>query len=103
MPQSDESGVHGLFAVAARASRCVDCHVGAGDVVREIEAVGVDQVYSAAFNKYPRPIPTPVENWRPAAETCEQCHWPKKFIGDQFKQITISQATSTTRAARSTC
>ncbi len=33
-------------------------------------------------NKFPRPIPTPVKNLRPAQETCEQCHWPRKFIGN---------------------
>jgi nitrate/TMAO reductase-like tetraheme cytochrome c subunit len=33
-------------------------------------------------DKYPRPIPTPVKNLRPAQETCEECHWPKKFVGN---------------------
>jgi nitrate/TMAO reductase-like tetraheme cytochrome c subunit len=33
-------------------------------------------------NKYPTPIPTPVKNLRPAQETCEECHWPKKFVGN---------------------
>ena len=28
------------------------------------------------------PIPTPIKNLRPAQETCEQCHWPKKFVGN---------------------
>ena len=32
-------------------------------------------------NSYPRPIPVPVQNLRPARETCEQCHWPAKFYG----------------------
>jgi NapC/NirT cytochrome c family, N-terminal region len=69
--------------------RCVDCHVGAGATwYVKSKLSGSYQVYAALFDKYPRPIPTPVENLRPAAETCEQCHWPKKFIGDQFKQIT---------------
>ena len=27
------------------------------------------------------PIPAPVKNLRPAQETCEQCHWPSKFVG----------------------
>ena len=30
----------------------------------------------------PRPIPTPVKNFRPAQETCEECHWPQKFVGN---------------------
>lgn len=69
--------------------RCVDCHVGAGATwYVKSKLSGSYQVYSAIFHKYPRPIPTPVANLRPAAETCEQCHWPKQFIGDQFKQIT---------------
>jgi hypothetical protein len=42
-------------------------------------------VYAAIFHKYPRPIPTPVENLRPAKQTCEQCHWPRKFYGAQLK------------------
>ncbi len=68
--------------------RCVDCHVGAGATwYVKSKLSGAYQVYATAFNKYPRPIPTPVENLRPAAETCEQCHWPIKFIGDQYKLI----------------
>ena len=37
---------------------------------------------------YPRPRPTPVANLRPAPQTCEQCHWPKKFWGAQLKVFT---------------
>jgi hypothetical protein len=40
------------------------------------------QVYATLANKYPQPIPTPIENLRPAQETCEQCHWPRKFFGN---------------------
>ncbi|MGE5724919.1 MAG: cytochrome C, partial [Acidobacteriota bacterium] len=29
-----------------------------------------------------------VENLRPAQETCEECHWPRKFYGAQLKVIT---------------
>lgn len=69
--------------------RCVDCHVGpgAGWYVRS-KLSGAYQIYSASFNKYPRPITTPVHNLRPAAETCEQCHWPERFIGAQMKVFT---------------
>ena len=41
---------------------------------------GAYQVYSVLANVYPKPIPTPIENLRPAQETCEQCHWPKHFF-----------------------
>jgi len=68
--------------------RCVDCHVGAGAgwYVRS-KLSGAYQLYSVTFNKYPRPIKTPVQNLRPAPETCEQCHWPEKFFGAQLKVI----------------
>ena len=68
---------------------CVDCHVGAGAgwYVRS-KLSGAYQLYAVAFNKFPRPIPTPVANLRPAQETCEQCHWPKKFWGAQLKVFT---------------
>ena len=59
---------------------CVECHIGpgAGWFVR-YKLSGTYQVYATLFNKYPRPIPTPISNLRPAKETCEQCHWPQFF------------------------
>jgi hypothetical protein len=68
---------------------CAECHVGsgAGWYVRS-KLAGAYQIYSVLFKKYPRPIPTPVENLRPAQETCEQCHWPEKFFGAQLKVVT---------------
>ena len=66
--------------------RCVDCHVGAGaDWYVKSKLSGAYQLYSVTFNKYSRPITTPVHNLRPAQETCEQCHWPEKFFGSQMK------------------
>ena len=68
---------------------CVDCHVGAGATwYVKSKLSGIRQVFATAFQTYPRPIPTPVHNLRPAAETCEQCHWPKKFYGAQLKVFT---------------
>jgi nitrate/TMAO reductase-like tetraheme cytochrome c subunit len=66
--------------------RCVDCHVGpgAGWYVRS-KLSGAYQLYSVTFKKFPRPVPTPVHNLRPAQDTCEQCHWPEKFFGAQLK------------------
>ena len=65
---------------------CVGCHVGAGATwyVRS-KLSGAYQVYATLSNKYPRPIPSPVANLRPAQETCEQCHWPEKFWGATLK------------------
>jgi nitrate/TMAO reductase-like tetraheme cytochrome c subunit len=65
---------------------CVDCHVGSGATwYVKSKLSGARQVFATAFKTYPRPIPTPVHNLRPAAQTCEQCHWPKKFFGAQLK------------------
>jgi hypothetical protein len=63
---------------------CAGCHVGpgAGWYVQS-KLSGAYQVYSVLFNKYPRPIPTPVTSLRPARETCEQCHWPQAFYGSK--------------------
>lgn len=67
---------------------CVECHVGSGaSWYVKSKMSGLRQVYAATFNTFPRPIPTPVQNLRPAAQTCEQCHWPKKFWGAQLKTI----------------
>ncbi len=61
---------------------CTECHVGPGaSWFVKSKISGVYQIYSTAFAKHSRPIPTPVENLRPARETCEQCHWPQKFSG----------------------
>lgn len=66
--------------------RCVDCHVGSGaGWYARSKLSGAYQLYSVTFNKYSRPITTPVHNLRPAPDTCEQCHWPEKFFGAQMK------------------
>ena len=65
---------------------CVDCHVGSGaSWYVKSKLSGLRQVYYTALGTYPRPIPTPVANLRPAQQTCEQCHWPRKFWGAQLK------------------
>ena len=62
--------------------RCTECHIGPGAswFVRA-KLSGLYQVYATVTNTFPRPIPVPVQNLRPARETCEQCHWPAKFYG----------------------
>lgn len=64
--------------------KCVDCHVGGGAswYVRS-KLSGAYQVYAVLANNYPRPIPIPIKNLRPAQETCEQCHWPAFFAGEK--------------------
>jgi hypothetical protein len=65
---------------------CVQCHIGPGATwfVRS-KLSGSYQVYSAIFNKYSKPIATPVHDLRPAQETCEQCHWPKMFYSQKLQ------------------
>jgi hypothetical protein len=65
---------------------CVECHIGAGATwfVRS-KLSGVGQVFAVALNNYPRPIPSPVRNLRPARETCETCHWPQRFSQDKLR------------------
>jgi hypothetical protein len=67
---------------------CVKCHIGpgAGWFVKS-KLSGVGQVFAVTFNTYPRPIPTPVHNLRPARETCEACHWPQKYGEDRVRVI----------------
>lgn len=68
--------------------KCVDCHIGPGaDWFVKSKLSGAWQVVSVNLDLYPRPIPTPVHNLRPARETCEQCHWPSKFVGDRLKVL----------------
>lgn len=67
---------------------CVECHIGPGAPwFVKSKLSGAWQVVSVNLDLYPRPIPTPIENLRPARETCEQCHWPEKFVGDRLKVI----------------
>jgi nitrate/TMAO reductase-like tetraheme cytochrome c subunit len=64
---------------------CVDCHIGSGAewFVRS-KLSGAYQVYAVLSNRFPRPIPTPISNLRPARDTCETCHWPAFFYNDKL-------------------
>ncbi|NQV03804.1 MAG: NapC/NirT family cytochrome c [Bacteroidia bacterium] len=65
---------------------CVECHVGAGaSWYVKSKVSGLYQVYAALFDKYPRPIESPVQDLRPARETCEKCHWPEKFYARKLR------------------
>lgn len=62
---------------------CTECHIGEGaSYFVKSKVSGTYQLYAVMFDKYPRPIPTPIEHLRPAQDTCEQCHWPEKFVGN---------------------
>jgi len=73
------------FSPHARVA-CVECHIGSGaDWFVRSKISGSYQAYATVFKTYPRPIPTPVKNLRPAQETCEQCHWPEHFFSEKLK------------------
>lgn len=67
---------------------CVSCHIGpgAGWFVKA-KLTGTRQLLGVMTGHYPRPVPSPVHNLRPARETCENCHWPSKTIGDRLRVI----------------
>ncbi len=65
---------------------CVECHIGSGaSWFVKSKLSGTWQLISVTFDLYERPIPTPVHNLRPARDTCEQCHWPTKYVGDRLE------------------
>lgn len=68
--------------------KCVECHVGGGaEWYVRAKFNGAYQLYSVAFDKFSRPIKSPVHNMRPARDTCAQCHWPEKFLGTRLKTL----------------
>lgn len=67
---------------------CTECHIGPGGsfwVKSKID--GIRQVWKTMFDSFERPIATPIETLRPAQETCEECHWPEQFYGQQLLNI----------------
>ena len=67
---------------------CVQCHIGPGaSWFARSKLSGTRQVFAVSLNTFSRPIPSPVQNLRPAREVCEQCHWPEKFHGDKVVKV----------------
>jgi len=65
---------------------CAGCHIGPGaEWFVKAKISGSWQLIAVALDLYPRPITTPVHSLRPANGTCEQCHWPTKFVGERLK------------------
>jgi nitrate/TMAO reductase-like tetraheme cytochrome c subunit len=67
---------------------CVNCHIGSGatSFVR-YKLAGARQLAEITLNRYNRPIPPAMATLRPAKETCEQCHSPKKDKGELLRVI----------------
>ncbi len=65
---------------------CVDCHVGPGaQGFVKAKLNGTYELALAVTSRYPRPIPTPFEGLPGVRASCEQCHWPDRFVGDAIK------------------
>lgn len=82
---------------------CVECHVGSGaSWYVKSKMSGLRQVVKTVLHTYPHPIETPVTDLRPASQTCEQCHWPRRFWGAQLKVFNhfASDETNTPRQVR---
>lgn len=82
---------------------CVECHVGhgAGAYVKA-KLNGVHQLVGVITGNYDRPIKTPIPNLRPAQDTCEQCHWPDRDVGqlDKTYQHFLADETNTAFTVR---
>ncbi|MFP5235014.1 MAG: NapC/NirT family cytochrome c [Acidobacteriota bacterium] len=75
---------------------CVDCHIGSGaESYFEAKINGTKQLIEVSLRPaypyapkliptYPKPIPSPVRNLRPARVICEGCHTPAKFVGEKL-------------------
>jgi hypothetical protein len=64
---------------------CVACHIGSGASSYFAAKVnGTKQVLEVTFDRYPTPIPSPVESLRPARYICEGCHTPARFVGEKL-------------------
>jgi nitrate/TMAO reductase-like tetraheme cytochrome c subunit len=64
---------------------CADCHIGPGaESFFQAKIDGTKQLVEVTFHTYPTPIPSPVQNLRPARYTCESCHSPTRFDGDKL-------------------
>jgi len=76
-----------VFQISSHARvPCVECHIGSGaEWYVRAKLSGLRQVMNYMTGSYHRPIPVPLENLRPARDTCEQCHWPEKFYGKKVK------------------
>jgi nitrate/TMAO reductase-like tetraheme cytochrome c subunit len=67
---------------------CVACHVGPGvEALVQSKLAGTRQLWQVATRNVPRPVPSPIHTLRPARDTCERCHWPETFHGDEVEVI----------------
>jgi hypothetical protein len=64
---------------------CVDCHIGSSaGVLTKSKLSGIRMIFATLFNRFDRPIATPISSLRPTREVCEKCHRPEVFHGDKL-------------------
>jgi hypothetical protein len=75
---------------------CVDCHIGNGaEAYFSAKVNGTKQLVEVTLHpmahfapkyipNYPTPIPSPVQNLRPARQICEGCHTPARYVGEKL-------------------
>jgi hypothetical protein len=67
---------------------CVHCHIGGGFAYfARSKFDGMKSLWYMITDSYPRPIASPVENLRPARDTCEECHSPNSYTDNVIKTI----------------
>lgn len=67
---------------------CAGCHIGPGATpFVKAKLSGMRQVFKTMADTYPRPVPAAIAELRPARDTCEQCHNPAQFFGQQIKKF----------------
>jgi hypothetical protein len=65
---------------------CVTCHVGPGTgAFLSAKLNGSRQLALVMSGDYHRPIAAPIDKVPASTVTCEQCHWPARYIGDVTK------------------
>lgn len=64
---------------------CVDCHIGVNAAgFTKSKITGIRMIFATLFDRFERPIATPITSLRPTREVCEECHRPEKFHGDKL-------------------
>jgi hypothetical protein len=65
---------------------CVACHVGPGaGAFLSAKLSGSRQLGLVMMGSFQRPIPAPIHNLPAVQDTCEQCHWPDRYLGEMTK------------------
>ena len=82
--------------------KCTECHIGPGaKSFVEAKFNGLHQVYAMLVNKFDRPIDAH-DKIHIIQQTCEECHWPNRFVGNLDRTFThfLDDTTNTPYSVR---